>query len=556
MRAASSANGLSFRVIAGAHSVILAMDLAEAARAGCLGFSIRRTWLGPAGAPVPADQQEVRWIPNLLRFPKDTGSGLATTDKAPIQKFRWGDYTTYPGHAYRYEVTAQYGAWDSLKSGASAVVEVTTESQMAPETAVFFNRGAAASQAYVDRFGEKDPADSPEARVWLSRGLEEAILAFLAQAKDASYALHASIYEFQKPELLQGLKDALSRGAAVGVVYHSRHKDDKDDTWTKNEAAANVAGLQSVAVQRKANPQSAISHDKFVVLLKDSVPQAVWTGSTNWTEGAIYGQLNVGHALYDPQIAAAYEQLFQHLHADEAAAPLKAALAKLTPVSAAIPDVAGVYPLFSPQSNQAMLDLYGAICANARCLLVCAPFELAAQIRSAFSKHAPDALHFLLVDKTGSLGSAQEVEVIRGEANTEVSVATTLSSPLHDYQNRLLEGKESFHHAGVHIHAKVIAADPFGPDPVVVTGSANYSVNSTTDNDSNSLVIRGNTRVADIYATEFMRMFEHYLFRGSVAQRPADQPMGLAEDDSWSSRYYVPGSNWASSRQLFAGTSG
>lgn len=268
------------------------------------------------------------------------------------------------------------------------------------------------------------------------------------------------------------------------------------------------------------------------MLLKDGAPQAVWTGSTNWTDGAICGQLNVGHAFYDPEIAAVYEQLFQHLRADEAASPLKAALAKLTPVPAKLPTEPGVYPLFSPQPSQAMLDLYGAVCANARCLLVCAPFELATQIRDTFTKHAPDALHFLLVDKTDSLGSSQEVSVIRGEADTEVSVAMTLSSPLHDYQNRLLEGQESFHHAGVHIHAKIIAADPFGPDAIVVTGSANYSVNSTTSNDSNSLIIRGNTGVADIYATEFMRMFEHYQFRGIAAQQPSGKPLGLSEDDS------------------------
>lgn len=60
-----------------------------------------------------------------------------------------------------------------------------------------------------------------------------------------------------------------------------------------------------VNVQRKANPRNAISHDKFVVLLKDGVLRAVWTGSTNWTEGAIYGQLNVGHAFYDAQVVSA-----------------------------------------------------------------------------------------------------------------------------------------------------------------------------------------------------------------------------------------------------------
>ena len=135
-----------------------------------------------------------------------------------------------------------------------------------------------------------------------------------------------------------------------------------------------------------------------------------------------------------------------------------------------------------------MLKLYAAICAQARCLLVCAPFELAPDIRAILDKPPSGALHFLLVDKTGSLGSKQEVQVVQSEADTEVSVATTLNSPLHDYQNRILEGQESYHHAGVHIHAKIIAADPFGADPIIVTGSANYSTNSTVNNDSNSLI--------------------------------------------------------------------
>ena len=52
---------------------------------------------------------------------------------------------------------------------------------------------AAASQGYIHLFGDTDPAQSPEARKWLSRGLEEAILAFLAQAKDGSFGLHAAV---------------------------------------------------------------------------------------------------------------------------------------------------------------------------------------------------------------------------------------------------------------------------------------------------------------------------------------------------------------------------
>src|SRR5262249_49172655 len=204
---------------------------------------------------------------------------------------------------------------------------------------------AAASKAFENQFpqittetellGSSELAE--KARKWLSRGLEEALLAYLAQAKDKSYALHAVVYEFQKPNLLQGLRQALDRKVDVKVVYHHRHKPDPSDkTFQKNADAAKAAGLDKICVQRNGDPQDAIMHNKFVVLLKKNgtklVPQAVWTGSTNWTDGGIYGQLNVGHAVYDPAIAATYEAYFQLLHGDPAAADLKKELAKLTPV--------------------------------------------------------------------------------------------------------------------------------------------------------------------------------------------------------------------------------
>ena len=55
--------------------------------------------------------------------------------------------------------------------------------------------------------------------------------------------------------------------------------------------------------------------------------------------------------------------------------------------------------------------------------------------------------------------------------------------------------------------------DPLGDDPLVVTGSANFSQPSQRINDENMLVIRGDTRVADIYFGEFMRIFDHHYAR-------------------------------------------
>ena len=63
------------------------------------------------------------------------------------------------------------------------------------------------------------------------------------------------------------------------------------------------------------------------------------------------------------------------------------------------------------------------------------------------------------------------------------------------------------------VHTKYLLIDPLSDDPLICTGSANFSEGSLTNNDENMILIRGSTRVADIYMTEFDRLFRHFYFR-------------------------------------------
>jgi phosphatidylserine/phosphatidylglycerophosphate/cardiolipin synthase-like enzyme len=183
------------------------------------------------------------------------------------------------------------------------------------------------------------------------------------------------------------------------------------------------------------------------------------------------------------------------------------------------------------------------------------------KIRKVLMEAPTGTLRFLMADKEGSFGKNGEMELMQRDPGNRATVATILKTPLNDFQGKLLEHAESFHHAGVHVHSKIIAADPFGSDPILVTGSANFSTNSTQVNDSNSLVIRGDTAVTDIYTTEFMRMFEHYWFRAHVTgatkeskeKKKAGQLPALAEDDSWTDPYYKEGDSKMLDRRAFAG---
>ena len=68
--------------------------------------------------------------------------------------------------------------------------------------------------------------------------------------------------------------------------------------------------IKKFALSRICQPRNAkgisLSHNKVIVLTKGGKAQAVLTGSTNFSEGGIYGHSNVVHICEDRNIAAQY----------------------------------------------------------------------------------------------------------------------------------------------------------------------------------------------------------------------------------------------------------
>jgi phosphatidylserine/phosphatidylglycerophosphate/cardiolipin synthase-like enzyme len=107
-----------------------------------------------------------------------------------------------------------------------------------------------------------------------------------------------------------------------------------------------------------------------------------------------------------------------------------------------------------------------------------------------------------------------------------------------------------------YIHNKFMLVDPLSNDPIVVTGSANFSRPSQRINDENMIVIRGDTRVADIYFGEFLRIFDHhyarYISRVLRANDTNDPNAGyLKETDEWTDSHFATGSYKVKRRKYF-----
>ena len=112
------------------------------------------------------------------------------------------------------------------------------------------------------------------------------------------------------------------------------------------------------------------------------------------------------------------------------------------------------------------------------------------------------------------------------------------------------------HHSGVFIHTKILLIDPLSDHPVIVSGSANFSNNSSKNNDENQLFIQGEREVADVYLGEFMRMFDHYYFRDYMKriakEKKTDPKAGfLKETDVWTDEFFDGKAKEASRKAFF-----
>ncbi|HEX2705576.1 MAG TPA: hypothetical protein VHM65_07450, partial [Candidatus Lustribacter sp.] len=178
MRATATRNGLRVHAIAGTHTVLLGLDLADPA--GCLGFAIHRT---------DHTEDEAYWLRGMKTFaslvPHPPPGTDYSTAEHPVQGFQWGDYTAKPEHDYTYRVSAMGGAPGALVPTRTVSVRVRTEATDDGVHGVHFNRGVAGSQAFARAFPNGVPADPDEsspAMAWLSRGLGEAFRSFVAEA--------------------------------------------------------------------------------------------------------------------------------------------------------------------------------------------------------------------------------------------------------------------------------------------------------------------------------------------------------------------------------------
>jgi phosphatidylserine/phosphatidylglycerophosphate/cardiolipin synthase-like enzyme len=531
----------------------------------CWGFAIRRELKTASG------QEKAGYIENRVGFADDNAGPHEhrPSNVWPFQRYTWTDHGVGEGDTVTYTVAPMLKAAAGLErddANAATIGPLTITGSAAKTAHAYFNRGTLLSQFVASKlpknFTTKDltklkkdlQKNDDELRGFLMGQLGARLIELLDEAVANKWHVYGALYELTDSALI-GRLVALRKRAHLVLSNGS----DKTGGDGNARAAKELSGV--IDLHRRMLGNEGLGHNKFLVVARSvSDPMAVWTGSTNWATTGLCTQMNNAILIEDKALAGKYLDQWKRLRDDRPTGP-PGHRVHFGPALLAAND----QPKSGGGGQKGRWTVWFTRTTDGQ------DMEAAAKI----IEHAQHAILFLMFEP-GSAGLLQVVQArlspasktykkglyVHGVVNTltagHKNVAVNLVGRGQDrsFDLRVLEpegvggdlpnwAKEVTRRdflkskGGVigHaiIHSKVLVIDPL-TDPVVITGSHNFSRPATAANDENMLIVKGNKALAERYAVNIMSTYQHYRWRAYLqesARRGRSPWHNLVKGDTW-----------------------
>ncbi|WP_342641619.1 phospholipase D-like domain-containing protein [Rhodoligotrophos ferricapiens] len=470
------------------------------------------------------------------------------TTRWPIQKYLWSDFAVNPGDRVAYRVAPMIGPEaamseaDDLASGWSAPVVIGAETNGG--VSCFFNRGIVASQWLARLLPDDAPARTlateiadpgSNIRHFLAGPIRNELVRLLTDAANSEAHIYAALFELNDPELVP-LLQAFGKRAHIVLGNGSVRKKGQDANSHAREVLADCDLHDRMSAPR------ALAHNKFLVLCDaDNKPQAVWTGSTNWTKTGLCTQANNAILVRNPVLARFYRDQWRLLAAAGDGTPDTLYESNASPRTT---DTAkGTTLWFTPLRGRRDLAYASELIAGAKHGILFLMFnpgprgtllnDIIELALPGGANHRPELYIQGVVNQNPGTEKNPVVLFNRGEridANSDVVLPAEIPGPLKYWKQELLK----LPRAHAMVHSKIVVIDPYGDKPVVMTGSHNLGPKASSVNDENLLIIEGNGALASQYASNVMEIYAQYRWRQSV-QKQGGKPRwaGLIDSDEW-----------------------
>jgi phosphatidylserine/phosphatidylglycerophosphate/cardiolipin synthase-like enzyme len=490
----------------------------------------------------------------------------------PFQRYTWTDHQVGEGDRVSYSIAPVLERPTGLevdKTSAAALGPIEVSSRGAGKVEAFFNRGIWLSQFMAKQLGDHFTTgdlvklknrladDDTGLRRFLMGPLGEELLSLLRTAKTENWHVYAALYELDDPALVAALKEL---GGRAHVVL-SNGSSKKKNSDGNQAAAAALAG--SVDLTRRMLWSEGLAHNKFVVFADSPTdPRQVWTGSTNWATTALCTQLNNALRIEDGEIARVYLEQWHLLKNDKRTGRGGSAMhfgpalvdSNNQPKDGA-DDQTGKWTIWftrtgSSQDMQALSTLINQA-QHGILFLMFEPGKdgllqvIQNRLSPASKTYAANLYVHGVVNTLQPTRDGQQVQVdLMGRGNNrpftlKVVQPEGIKGGIGAWAAEVTRRDFLLGQGGVigHaiIHSKMIVIDPF-TNPVVITGSHNFSQSASAKNDENLVIVQGNHALAERYAVNIMAAYQHYRWRAYLQQcaaRGVRPWQGLKRNDNW-----------------------
>ena len=374
----------------------------------------------------------------------------------------------FPAKFFYVQALTVNATSDTMKSG---LYYFSTASESSGDIKVYFNHQV-----------DNSYSQGTDA-IWLNQKIDDTLVAYINRVKKT---IDMAIYNLNNDGLSANISTALNNAANRGVRVRVIYEGDNANLGI-NELNSNIRTYES--------PQGTnykIMHNKFLVFDADGQPNdaIVWTGSTNLTEGQVHEDPNDVIIITDQALARAYVKEFEEMWGSSSIQP-NAMKSKFGPFkSDNTPhffNVGGklVECYFSPSDNvnskikdaveTADIDIYFATMSFTRTSIAYPMLD----------RHDEGVYIAGIFDNvSGTSGAAYDV--LKPVLDTNIIVYS--SSEIMHHKYAIID--QSVHYS----------------DPILITGSHNWSSSADNSNDENILFVH-DQEIANIYFQEWAKLF-------------------------------------------------
>ncbi len=391
-----------------------------------------------------------------------------------------------------------------------------------------FTRGYIASQAYTDKFGNKDIRPPPPKTAdfdtkpfepqyaWLGADARMQLFDFIADCeRDTTARVDVYAYDLDEPDIIAAIcrmgKQGRLRAVLDNADLHSK-PDKKTGALPIEVTAAKMIIAAAGAANVRQGKFARYQHNKvFIKRDASGNAQKVIFGSMNFSVRGIYVQANNVVFVDDPKVAGMFAASFDNAFKNNVSAPPF----RKDPVAQG-------YMVCSPTATADLPKFSLALSPHTDPQMSLGP--MSDRIRKATS-----SVFFAVMEPTGqgpvltSLRTIAAQPTVFSYGTVETDKGLAVQSP--DGEMGVMTGfaaltknvpepfkKEFNGGAGMHIHDKFVVVDFNAANPTVFTGSSNLAAGGENQN-GDSLAMIEDAAIANMFAIEAVALFDHYHFR-------------------------------------------